>query len=278
MASFTHYTNSLRKWFTYSKFLEENRTLKEKYKNQRCFVIGNGVSLNTQDISKLKDEVTIVSNSFYKHPILNYWQPTFYCIVDPIFFTEGTITDTFLSELTTSVKKTNFIFPLLNKDIINTIPVLNNYKKNFVFYTPSLFHKSLAEKEIPIINFTKSIPGIQSVSQMGIMLAIYVGCSPIYLIGMDHDWLKYAPDMNNERSYQHFYGDQIIDDHVKTKYNHTFSYKEDMVNMVKLWEGYENLLKYAQKNNTQIINATNNGYLDVFKRIDYDSLFWGDLE
>jgi len=265
------YVHSLRNWKNCSKFLEENKNLEGKYKNRRCFVIGNGGSINSQDLSKLKNEITIVSNSFFKHPSLNSWQPTYYCIVDSIHFSEIEFTSSFFSELTQSVKTTNFCFPVVNKEIIDTLMVLNSFKKYFFF-----FHNSLAETSIRELNLDKPIPGVQSVSQFEIMLAIYMGCSPIYLMGMDHDWLKYEPNMDNERSYQHFYSDQTVDNYAKRKYNYSFSYKTDLVNILRLWEGYENLLSLSVKEDIKILNATKGGYLDVFERIDYEKIFKND--
>jgi len=64
------------------KILSKNSIFKDKYKGKRCFVIGNGPSLNKQDLTLLKGEITIVMNHFHLHPVLQVWQPTFWCLAD----------------------------------------------------------------------------------------------------------------------------------------------------------------------------------------------------
>ena len=42
------------------------KSVKGKYKGQRCFVLGNGPSLSPDDLNMLKDEITFASNRIYK--------------------------------------------------------------------------------------------------------------------------------------------------------------------------------------------------------------------
>jgi hypothetical protein len=265
------FTEYITKIFTNWQWLNHNNSLKSRYKERRCFVIGNGSSLNTQDISLLKNEVTICANSFFHNIVLNCWQPTFYCVIDPIHFKKPFAT-TFFTNLTGRVHETTFVLPLIEKEMVDTIGVLSGYNKNYVLFYPSVLKKSLSESQVGSVDLTGPIPGIQSVSQMGIMLAIYLGCNPVYLIGMDHDWLKYfQPGVEYPR---HFYENKDAEDHAKN-YTHSeeLTYKGNLINMLKLWEGYEHLREYANNNNVTIINATNGGYLDVFERVKYESLF-----
>lgn len=43
---------------------------KDKHKNQRCFILGTGPSINYQKISYLKNDIVIGVNSIYHHPII----------------------------------------------------------------------------------------------------------------------------------------------------------------------------------------------------------------
>jgi len=65
------------------QILNRNSVFIDKYKGKRCFVIGNGPSLNKVDLSKLNGEIIIVMNFFYLNSVLEKWQPTFYCVADP---------------------------------------------------------------------------------------------------------------------------------------------------------------------------------------------------
>ena len=51
------------------QFLKENRKYKDINKGQRCFILGNGPSLNLYDLSVLSNETVFAVNEFVKHNI-----------------------------------------------------------------------------------------------------------------------------------------------------------------------------------------------------------------
>lgn len=69
-------------------FLNNFEPTIEKYSNNfsgRCFIIGNGPSINEQNLTLLTDEFSFVSNRFVLHPHFDNLKPNFYCISDPDF-------------------------------------------------------------------------------------------------------------------------------------------------------------------------------------------------
>lgn len=59
------------------------RALREQFRGRkRCFLIGNGPSLNDTDLSVLKDEVTFAVNGFFLKARELDWTPTFYLVED----------------------------------------------------------------------------------------------------------------------------------------------------------------------------------------------------
>jgi hypothetical protein len=107
-----------------------------------------------------------------------------------------------------------------------------------------------------------------SVSQLCIMAAIYMGCSPIYLLGLDHDWLAHRGEAG------HFYpGHGGLEKHQEFKPQLSdWSYKFLMECQLKLWTGYETLAEIAARKGIRILNATNGGFLDVFERVNYEDV------
>ena len=103
-----------------------------------------------------------------------------------------------------------------------------------------------------------------------IQLAIYMGFKKIYLVGIEHSEIvtgqySYFYNRNqsivgNKDTYASNSGEVIADFSVQlyTRYN--------------LWKQYEKLKKIAEKNGVSIYNATKGGVLDIFKRVDYDSI------
>jgi len=85
-----------------------------------------------------------------------------------------------------------------------------------------------------------------------LQLAVYMGFTEIYLLGVDCNYVMGSP--NN-----HFIADETEDNK-----NH----RED--SMIK---AYEYAKKYADSHGIKIYNATRGGMLEVFERVDFDSLF-----
>lgn len=247
------------------KLLIRNHIFKDKHKGRRCFVIGNGPSLNKQDLSLLSDEITIVVNAFYKNPIVEKWQPTYYCFADPILFigSKQRIND-FFHNLRSKIHSSIFLAPTYAQKIItdqNMLPLGQTYY--------ATFRGNLGESLKYDINLVKSIPGVQSVSQLGIMWAMYMGCSPIYLIGLDHDWLSYPAGIE-----PHFYNANIVNNYSKVYRSlNGYCYKDNLKSVLNLWKGYETILRIASNKNISIINSTEGGLLDVFERREYKSIF-----
>ncbi len=235
---------------------ERNSIFKDKHIGQRCFIICTGESLKTQDLSPLECEVTFAVNNFIAHPIVNCWEPDYYCLADPMVFN---ITDSlreFFSEVNKKIHESIFFLPDYGADQFqqqNVLPI------DRTFFIPT--QGALANQKITNIDVANDyIGGVQSVSQLPIMIAIYMGCNPIYLMGFDHDWLSH-------RGYdKHFY-DLEQPYHLSQQ-----PYKVGMQCQLALWEGYEKLLEYTNQKNMHIINLTNGGFLDVFPREKYENV------
>jgi len=242
--------------------LEANRAFRDKHKGQRCFVIGNGPSLKTQDLSPLAGEITFVMSGFWKHPIVGKWQPTYYCFADPLFFDGSEPMRQFFSSLRSRIHDSTFFVPLFAGKIIREQGLLPLERINYV-----AFCGSLSNGRIKDVNLTKFVPGVQSTAQLGIMAAIYMGCSPIYLLGLDHDWLAHR-GMD-----RHFYEDKTVEGHPQAHGDlNLISYKAEAKAVVDLWSGYEALLRLSSLRGIDILNATNGGFLDVFHRVDYEEV------
>lgn len=108
------------------------------------------------------------------------------------------------------------------------------------------------------------VPPIWSVSELAITIAVYMGFEKIYLLGIDHDWFNGL--------FVYFY------DH---KTQHALKPDEKQLDVVdaefqmrrhaEIFRKYKYL--YGIKQNIYNANANPNHYLDVFPKVDFDSLF-----
>jgi hypothetical protein len=244
------------------QILDRNSLFKDKYKGKRCFVIGNGPSLNNVDLSKLNGEITIVMNRFDRHPILKKWQPTFYCAGDP----PGTFTRDMRESLKHVGKKIvpeGYFYPLSIKSIIETCNVHPKEKTFYLDMRENLEDWNLNKYEIDL---TKKTAGVQTTAILGIIIAMYAGCNRIYLLGMDFSWLAYQkiPLM------AHFYENTNVND--EDNIENTWKYKQNIEAVLGMCKQYEILHMYAQKRGIEIINVTDNSFLDEFPSAKFEDI------
>jgi hypothetical protein len=57
--------------------------LRGRHWGKRCFVLGNGPSLNKLDLTLLRDEYVIGTNRIYLHEACKQWRRWYYCAVNP---------------------------------------------------------------------------------------------------------------------------------------------------------------------------------------------------
>ncbi len=249
--------------------LKENRALLERnarfrgcHQGTRCFVIGNGPSLNSQDLSLLTGEITFVVNAFWKHPVLDRWQPTYYLLSDPLYFDGSELAREFYANLRARVNSSTFFVPHYGQDLIERESLLPVDSTHFVAFSGEL------EDGLRGVDLTRPLPGIGLVTQLAIMLAVYMRCSPIYLLGCDHDWLAHRG------TFRDFYPGVDLPNHPGI--NCDLGAREyDLVMELSLkgWRGYRRLGALAESAGVKILNATEGGFLDVFERVGYETLF-----
>lgn len=67
----------------FHRITKKNKALKNRFLNERCFLLLSGVSLNAIDLPSLKDEYVIACNGVYRHPDFNKLNILAYAIIEP---------------------------------------------------------------------------------------------------------------------------------------------------------------------------------------------------
>ena len=250
----------------FSSIMSQNSRLKDIHRGQRGFILCNGESVKHQDISILKDEIVMTVSSGYLHNRYDKLTPKYHCTplftYSPAFTKERALT--WLKEMSESVVADEIFFNTSEKDLIEEAGLFSGRAVNYVDMRGKM---EFPEDQRPF-DLTQSIPVVQSVSIMCLMIMMYMGFKDIYLIGTDHDELKtgcyrYPFDLKATRN---------LDLSVNQNGEIVYKVYDSLRNISYLWDQYRVLKVLALANNINIYNATYGGMLDEFERVDLETL------
>ncbi|MFV3131455.1 6-hydroxymethylpterin diphosphokinase MptE-like protein [Niveispirillum sp. KHB5.9] len=225
---------------------------------KRCFVIGNGPSLNQTDLSLLKGEVTFAVNSFFlKAPELD-WLPTFYVVEDHLVAEDR-------REQIEAFRGPVRLFPAYLRYCLaegdDTIFFDHRPRKSY----PHGFDFSTDASDFTYAGCTVTFTCLQ--------LAYFLGFEEIYLIGVDANYVLPADVQQSDK-----YGVGILDmgsddpNHFHPDYfGKGYRWHDPQVD--KMIQAYGEAERVVRGTGTRIYNATVGGKLEVFERRPFASLF-----
>lgn len=249
-----------------SEAVRSNAALRNIHVGRRAFIVGNGPSISHQDLFPLKHEIVFTVSSGYHHPDYLSIAPRYHCVpqisssrvsqADKKAWLKEMHAGTgqaeiFLSETEAPMVREEGLFPGRVVRYLSLIEAFESFPRD------------------QIIDIARHVPGVQSVPIMVLMIAMYMGLSPIYLIGVEHDHFRTG-------RYSHFYEPTVLkgkDSEVSADGVVTTPLYEDFVSLTRLWGQYRHLREIASANGIEVLNATAGGALDEFPRVELGSLF-----
>ena len=248
------------------QYTERIKRFKGIHNGKRCFVIGNGPSLLLSDLDKLTDECTFACNSIHALYSHTKWRPTYYFSTDPVnckyIFESGNILDMLAHEsIAIFVSAMSLLY-----DNGRNAPQNVYFQKTM--YSPNQYDVQFS------CDCSKQIFLGGTVSYNMLQMAVYMGFEEIILLGMDFSYSvekKKNGTINKSDIINHNELIEKVDlqlaDELKEK--NGFEYLADVDLQLA---GYVAAKKYADKHDLRIYNATRGGKLEVFERVDFDSL------
>ena len=240
---------------------KSGRVAIQKYKNfydgQRCFIIGNGPSLTIKDLEKLKEfgEISIASNSIYNLFQNTEWRPTIYTVHD---FQEIKKTREKISAVKTELKIVAMSASGRIYNIDEAILLRLIEPKRGGYFSDDI---------------SKCVYDGGTVTYVSLQCAVYMGFKEIILLGVDH---SFAREQTKD-------GKMIINNKIK---NHFQDYQTDdfwgngqkdeeavVFPLDFATDAFITARHYADEHGVRILNATRGGKLEVFERVDFDTLF-----
>jgi|APSaa5957512535_1039671.scaffolds.fasta_scaffold61744_2 hypothetical protein len=232
------------------KQLLRNIELKDIYTGQRCFVLGNGPSLNNQKIELLKDEVVFMVNRSFLDPRYADISPKYHVIIDDKLST-GEWPITYLDEILN--KNPNVIF-LLNSKWFE-LDKFTKYKEKCEIYWIDQSLKLSNYSVGKTIDLTKRTFGGFVVEQ-GVIAASYMGFSDIFITGVDGD--GFANLLLNQQS--HSYG--VNEDDIE-KFSSWQGVRQSICSVCKWMLTWHYLDEYIISNKSKITNLSGRGIITM---------------
>lgn len=260
--------------------LPDNRLagMKDMYKGQTCFIIGNGPSVRMEDLDRIADSGIV---SFGANRILDLgkktkWSPTFLGCYD-ILFMKGPMASHTPMEYFNQIESSGVKYACLTKELKKYIPESD---KTIFLKVPLV--TAFKDWGYPFSdNAGKYVCDLGNITMFNIQIAYYLGFTTIYLYGIDNTYIRY---LNND-------GKFIVRDDMSS--SHTAGLKKDWLDesskkvaknaFEACWyggyadkrkndRGFEACRDFAATHGFKILNATRGGALEIFPRVNFDEI------
>jgi hypothetical protein len=243
------------------QILKQNIALKDIHTGSRCFILGAGSSVKSQDIKKLANEYVISVSNTFVHPDFGLIKPKYH-VLPPIMHAHGQLGTeekfvSWLREMEVATGDAEMFFHIGDKHMIEKNKLFDGRTVHWIDYG---FWNGDYNRPLRL----NDIPEVWSVSETAITIALYLGFKEIYLLGIDHDWFNGL--------FVYFYDHKT--QHAVKPDEKTIPYVDAEFQMRRhadIFKKYKYL--YSIKNNIYNANANPEHYMDVFPKISYESLF-----
>ena len=258
---FKRVKNTTQKYEYYKKYQTRKKPLTSIipfhniHKGQRCFIIGGGPSLKKIDPRPLKKEITFGVNSIF---LIFDWlgfQPTYYCVEDWFVYEDR------FKDILAFVTEPICFFPL---QFLNT----KFDRKNHIYYRA--IYEFDSNPDWP--KFSKDPSKLLwiggTVTYVCMQLAFYMGFSEVYLIGMDHSYVKPKHVETNGKEWTS-HGDDP--NHFHPAYFGK-GYRWHDPDVERMGKAYCKAKSVYENSDRIILNATVGGKLEIFERKRFEEI------
>ncbi len=223
------------------------------HKGKRLFIVGNGPSLTTADLDRLhqQKELAFAFNKIYLTFSDTQFRPSYYLVDDNLVAQHNTEEIHALSGFPKFFP--DYLLPVLGEPDSESalfyydVPKPDQYQPRFSF-DPFLIHSG----------FTCTYSALQIAMQMGFDTIIFIGLDFSFILPERTDGEVFT----NEKEINHF-----SPNYRKPGETWNRPYLE------QTREAYLFAKRIAEERGVRILNASRSTQLDVFPRVDFDSLF-----
>jgi len=250
-----------------------NAIFRGRHQGQRCFILATGPSIRQQDLTGLAGQLCIAVSHFFLHEDLDTIAPRYHVVAPyhPPFKFDAA--EKLIAGLTQAYARHDVDiffgyrpYEYSTYDFLRQHPEYRSSRMHFVNYTGSA---QLDETNVGLADswdLTKGPFAPRTVTYSAIQLAVFMGCSEIYLLGCDHDYLNDIKRVTDH----HFYAEaEGVSD---AQHLGSFTLERWFEEYYYRWKQYRLMRQYVEARGGKIWNATLGGMLDVFPRVSLPEL------
>jgi FkbM family methyltransferase len=259
---------------------DDLKRFRNLHAGKRCFVMGNGPSLNKMDLSKLDGEIVFGCNSIFLLFDRIRWRPAYFTCVDSRVLPDRAAD---ISRMLRDNPSIQAFFPTELHDHISeartTTRKLIEPQPNIAYFREHWNSKDYPPFSMFSVDINEHIIQPFTVAITMLQIAMYMGFSEIYLIGCDTSY-TIPPDVKKEGMTER---GEIGLGLTSTQDNDPNHFDPSYFGKGRKWHDPQvdkmiDHYRYARqvselRGKTKISNATVGGNLEVFPRVDFNTLF-----
>lgn len=237
--------------------------MRDKHRGRRCFIIANGPSLQQLDMSKLRKEVTLGCNGIYR-AFPEWGFHTSYLVFEDIEQLELRRHD--VGQVQGPIKMAALYNAYAFKPDKRTIFFNAPRMRGQLYYWKDLYPQFSTD-------FASIVHLGSTVTYIMLQLAYHLGCDPVYLVGLDHDYgelPRLFPPGKITITEENI--ELIRGLHFSNQY-YKLGDQIGVPDVVMQEAAYTRAREVFEADGRRVINASAHTALEVFDRCEFEGLF-----
>lgn len=261
----------------FAEYASKNVEFYDRYAGKRCFIIGNGPSLKSVDLSRLKDEYTFTVNQLSRNAGFGELKTNFHIWADQRFFdldlnqSEDRELLDVMRNVATPDNSPVVFYKWAAKDMIEQTGLDSELDVRYFGDIGMDIPTALSgEKRLDIC---RPLPVFSTVVHYAVCVAVYMGFSEICLLGCDCTGFISTAQAKLRSGQQTEYAYTVTENEkrrMERMYDKT-SIRNELMWYAELFDNYEFLRVYCEKQGARLVNATETTLLESIPRVDFET-------
>lgn len=223
---------------------QEIKAYENRHINEPAFIIGNGPTLQTTDPRRIASGVTFGCNAIF---LMTDFIPDYYCVEDVLVAEDR-------AKIINGLPWTKF-FPADCRQWLN----------NGIFFSGHRVPEITAFST----DFAKGIQVNATITYTMLQLAYYMGCDPVYLIGLDHSYKVEPGQAERDRNVLKSTADDPNHFH-PAYFGKGLRWHDPRLDRMEV--AYRFARKAYETAGRKLLNATAGGELEIFERVPFEEV------